>query len=160
MRYCQLNHFKACHYTYPDYLDSTKYSATSCPADGTGGPGTNTTGNLSAVVSNSDIVLTWADFYQGEDEYQIERRNSGSYGTGTWTKIGTAPLLAGTSGVYRDPAVPSGSYDYRVKPCMRTGSCVGESNIAPIWMLGEGGGGGTSTCSSYGSQSSCVAANL
>ena len=96
---------------------------------------TASTGGLAGSVSGSDIVLNWNDFFQGEDEYQVDRR----IGTGAWAKIGAVSFLAGTSGTYKDVAPPSGTYEYRVRPCTRTSGCTGESNYARVTI------GGTST---------------
>ncbi|TSC64484.1 MAG: peptidase, CARDB domain repeat-containing [Parcubacteria group bacterium Gr01-1014_106] len=97
----------------------------------------STNGGLAGSVSGSDVVLNWTDFFQGEDEYQVDRR----IGTGVWVNIGTSAFLAGTPGTYRDAGPASGTYDYRVRPCTRASGCTGESNYARVTV----GGSSTST---------------
>ena len=146
-----------CHWMYTDtYCDGpmtkSAKSGDTVTTPGCSGSTTTTTtttgtGGLYPTQSGADIILTWTDFYTGENEYRIERKITG----GTWTQIGTTAFLAGGTGTYRDTAVPSGSYEYHVKPCTSSG-CFGESNTA----YATAGGSTTTTTTNTSCSSSLI----
>lgn len=136
-RYCQLNNFRACQYTYPDYLDSSKYNATNCPAeDNTGGGGSGIpnapTGLAATLQTSGEVKLVWNDNATNENEYRIEWKNF----SGIWTVVGSIGILYGGTGAYSDHPSSGRTHEYRVKACNAAG-CSGESNVASITVGGE-----------------------
>lgn len=134
-----MNQARACQYTYPDYLDTAKYTTASCPAQDGGNIATSTPsgvpatpGGLSATLqSNGDVNLSWNDYATNENEYKIEWKNV----SGSWIVIGTTPIVYGGVGFYVDRPSSGRTHEYRVRAC-NTAGCSWESNFATVTIDG------------------------
>ncbi|MEK7212659.1 MAG: fibronectin type III domain-containing protein, partial [Patescibacteria group bacterium] len=109
-----------------DYAHLTFVSA---PSSGGGAP--VAPGSLTAIVSGSNVNLSWSDVSTDENEFKIFDRLLGSV---TWNHIGSVGTDITT---YTHSNPPSGTHEYTVAACNTSG--CSSSNITSATVSGGGG---------------------